>query len=247
MIKLTRAASPIELTPQVVQQLTADYLADKNERVWNKKYIRDGLMAFSFSKCAFCETKVDEEAKYMEVDHFRCKRNYPTEVVLWGNLLPTCKRCNIEKGDHDVLVDGPILNPTLDDPAAHLFFYNYRLYGRDALGESTIETLYLNDTDRLVGVRYSIGEAISSSLDELKIKLDACVVDPTPRKWRNISRGFLKLLREGMPPSEYSATAATSLVRHPYFLILKDAIRAENLWAVEFDQVEAMILQSALT
>jgi uncharacterized protein (TIGR02646 family) len=246
MIKLARPNAPPELTQQRSQELTATYAADHNQRVWNQGYIRNRLLAMSHNKCAYCESLVDEESKYMEVDHYRCKDHYPGEVVKWNNLLPACKRCNVNKSNHDVVTNGDLIDPSVDDPPMHLFLFNYRLYGRDERGTRAIDVLYLNETDRTVRARFNIGNAISSALDELQGLLIECTADPTQPRLRRLARGFVKILQEATPSSEYSATAATSLLRHPYFGVLKSGLENLNLWNNDLSDLEAIVVRSAL-
>ena len=124
MIQLQALARPIELTDERVQQLTEKYKTD-NTAVWQKDYIKKALLKMSFEKCCFCECRINEESKYLEVEHFHPKSLYPDEVLLWENLLPICKRCNVHKLNHDTKQD-PIIHPVKDSPKKHLSIENYR-------------------------------------------------------------------------------------------------------------------------
>ena len=64
-------------------------------------YINESLLSMSHNKCAYCELMLGEEVKYMEVEHFYCKKLYPDGVVQWDNLLHLCNRCNTNKGIYD--------------------------------------------------------------------------------------------------------------------------------------------------
>ena len=100
------------MSDDVVSALTAKFIADKTP-VWKQAYIEAALLAMPYRKCAYCETLILDEAKYLEIEHFRNKDDFPTLVVDWANLLPSCKRCNLKKGTHNVEVDGMIIDPTV--------------------------------------------------------------------------------------------------------------------------------------
>lgn len=98
MIRLYRPNCPQQLTDTVKDELTQEFI-NTGKNVWAKTYIKSALLAMSHNKCAYCECKLDEESKYMEVEHFLPKDDYPNQVVDWNNLLPSCKRCNTKKGN----------------------------------------------------------------------------------------------------------------------------------------------------
>ena len=167
MIKLYSVPQPKELTKEKVKELTKLFINEK-KRVWNKPYIKDALLKMSHNKCAYCETNITIESKYLEIDHFHPKKQYPNEVVKWSNLLPTCKRCNGNKGEHDTK-KFPIINPVKDDPKLHLYFKNYRICGKTELGELTVskDVLYLNETNRLTFPRFKIGSKLQEEFEDL--------------------------------------------------------------------------------
>jgi|GEM_PF-2621299 len=47
------------------------------ESVWKRPYIKHALLQSSHSECAYCEANTAEESKYMEVEHFHCKKHFP--------------------------------------------------------------------------------------------------------------------------------------------------------------------------
>jgi hypothetical protein len=103
----------------------------------------------------------------MEVEHYLAKHWHELFVLVWINLLPACKRCNIHKSSHDCAVE-PIVHPVNDDPKAHLKWRAYRFYDKTSLGKKTIEVVDLNDRERLVNKRFDIGERIHFQLDLLE-------------------------------------------------------------------------------
>lgn len=80
MIHIERTGKPEELTDDVVKQKTELYKNDHSKTVWKEKYIYDALMAMSYNKCCYCECLLNEESKYMEIEHFHDKSSYPEEV-----------------------------------------------------------------------------------------------------------------------------------------------------------------------
>lgn len=231
MINLDRPEAPVELDEATAAALSLKYQTDETS-VWNATYIRTALLDSSRSKCAYCETKIDEESKYMEVEHFRCKADFPHMVVAWDNLLPSCKRCNGNKSAHNVEVDGMIVNPFERSPRAHLYLHNSRLRSRDEIGRNTVEALYLNEFDRLVAVRAAICDAVAASLEQIAELIEEYQAGNDGTRRRNrIVRGMEKLLREASPSAEYSATAATALLGDPDYTVVRAALQDLALWA----------------
>lgn len=230
MIKLTRAPKPQRLDDTTVSELTRKY-AESKTPVWNVDFIKQPLLDSSGGKCAYCEASISEESKYMEVEHFRCKSDFPDKVVEWDNLLPSCKRCNGKKLDYNLDIEGSIINPFNTNPSDHLYLQNFRLHGRDDIGRRTIGVIYLNDSARLVSVRLRIGEAIATALDVIRDKLENYNSGPQTVRLRNqITSGMEKLLSEAQSSSEYSAVAATVLLTDPNYIWIKRELAAQGLW-----------------
>lgn len=247
MIKVERGPCPNELTVTKIQELTAEYLADKSKAVWNKPYMRKALLAMSHSKCVYCETRIDEESKYMEVDHYYCKDQHPTKVVEWTNLLPSCKRCNVNKSSYDVATEGELVDPTQDDPRQHLVLLNYRLRGRDDKGRRVVEHTYLNETNRTVKARFEIGTFVSEAIERLSVLVEECLATPSDRrKLGQLERGMLALLEEARPTSEYSATTATILAGAPEYQIVKDGLKSLGRWSQDMITLESQMLLCSL-
>ena len=75
MIKLERASKPVELTATLQADLTAEYKLTKKS-VWNLGFLKKALRDFSFDKCCYCEANINEESKYLEVEHYHPKNPY---------------------------------------------------------------------------------------------------------------------------------------------------------------------------
>lgn len=238
MIKLTRSAKPAELTAAVQQQLTADFI-QTGQSVWNVDYIKKNLLAYSYNKCCYCETNIQEESKYLEVEHFHHKTKYQNEVMEWENLLPSCKKCNGTKNDHDTVLE-PIIEPTINSPNKHLKFWLYRLKGIDVLGKLTISVLDLNNQDRLVKKRFEIGNAIQEQLENLNELIDDYIngIQTSTRRKNHIVNSTKSLMREGLPEADYAATSATIIITHSDFLELRKKLTQSQLWDNELSELE---------
>lgn len=82
MIKLDRTSKPVELTT-VLQIALTDEFKLTGKSVWNTDFIKKGLLSFSNDKCCYCEANINEESKYLEVEHFHHKDTYKDEVLEW--------------------------------------------------------------------------------------------------------------------------------------------------------------------
>ena len=168
MIKISPIAKPAELTAAKEAELVARY-KETGKSVWREPYIVDSLLKMTNHKCAYSEQKLNERSAYMEIDHFRCKKYYPDDVAKWGNLLPSCKKCNATKGELDV-EQTPIVNPLYDNPKDYLYIKGLRYYaiGNNPKGKNTIEKLCLNDETHFINTK---GDIIADIDDKLKLIL----------------------------------------------------------------------------
>jgi len=237
VIRLSRGPAPQKLDRAEIAALTGEFKASGKD-VWNKPYIREALLALSHCKCAYCEANISEESKYMEVEHFRPKEDFPDLVVDWGNLLPACKRCNVRKGTYNVDAEGMIVNPFIHTPQDHFYFRDYRLRPRDDIGRNTTQILYLNQLDRLVSVRMQVGDAIASSLEKIRSQVEDYLAGPRMTRKRNqITTGVEELLKQAQPASQFSALAATVLLGDDNYKWIKAQLEVLNLWT-ELDPLE---------
>lgn len=239
MIKLTRPSKPTELTKEVEAALTKEFIdSGKKKNVYAKPYIKDALLKMSNGKCAYCECDVTKESNYMEIEHFHDKYDYPEEVVEWDNLLTSCKHCNGNKSTHDTYKK-PIIEPTKDNPKKHLYFKSYAIRGKTVLGKMTDKVVYLNDTNRLVMVRFKIGEAIRNKLDTLLILTEEYSNGQNSTRRKNRIIGTLKdLLIEAQPTAAYSATTATVLLNDEDYETIKAFFIQSKIWTEALQELE---------
>ena len=238
MIKLTRSPKPTKLTLKLQKTLTREFQAT-GKTVWNLEFLKEALLSFSNNKCCYCESNINEESKYMEVEHFHDKHSYPSEVIAWENLLPSCKKCNGTKGIHNTYLE-PIIDPSKDDPKMHLKFWCYRIKGKNELGKLTISVLDLNNQDRLVIKRFLIGNAIHNKLEHLNELLDEYLngIQTTTKRKNRIVNGLKEVMREGLPTSVYSATCAATILNDSDYNELKEKLEGENFWDNDFIDLE---------
>jgi len=188
---------------------------------------------------------LSEEGKYVEVEHFLDKDRHPDNVVSWENILPSCKRCNGAKGTHDTTAD-PILNPYVNNPRDHLQLRLYRLRGVSHLGETTLGVLNLNDPERMVKVRFEVGEAIQEAVLTALVKLDRFRSSPTARNKNSLTTQVRGLLRECQEDAAYAATCATVLHNDPDYERLKREMDGLGLWYEELEELHQASLTHVL-
>ncbi len=235
MIKLERNITPIKLTPDFITSQTLEFITNKTN-VWNIEWLKDCLLELSFGKCAYCECNLKEESKYMEVEHFEDKNNNPHKVLIWDNLLPSCKRCNGAKSTHDVLSE-PIINPFIDKPANHLEFRLYRFKPKDEKGKKTMDVINLNHTERAVKKRFEVGEALENTIEQAHERLELFEASPITQRRNKLKNIIEVILKECQPYSIYSATCATILQSNDTYHEIKGKMIVHGIWNDEFESL----------
>jgi len=124
------------------------------ERLWNQKAtglfdtVRTTLetMAAGRARCMYCE-----DDRGTDIEHFYPKATYPHRAFAWDNYLLACGHCNSnlkrEQFPLDAAGQPALLDPTVDDPTAHLAFLpnNGKFQPIGSKGEPSIEVFALND------------------------------------------------------------------------------------------------------
>lgn len=233
MIKLERNFHPLCLSPNEVRRLTGEYNSTGHS-VWNFDELKEALLKTSHGKCAYCESTLSVEAKYMEVEHFRDKDGNPDLVVDWHNLLPSCKRCNGAKGTHDTLIE-PIVNPYEADPKDHFKFRLYRFRAKSQLGKCTINTLDLNNQVRVVAVRFDICEKIQESLQTALERLTLFKEKASTLRKNRLMAIVQGILAECQPSSAYAASVASMVHSDQFYADLIDELKQLGLWNDELN------------
>lgn len=246
MIKLRHVSKPAQLTKAEQKKLTALF-RKTGEPVWQKKYVKVALLKMSNDKCCYCECKLEEESNYFEVEHYLHKAAYPSQVMEWKNLLPSCKRCNGTKNDHDTRKE-PIIHPARNKPHKHLVLKDYRILGKTALGIQTEIVVPINDTLKITRLRFDLGERIKDALENLfdQTKEYQEGKKKSIKKKNSIYRSLRNLLVEGTPEYEYSATHSTMLLNEGNYSKIRTMFVKNGLWAKELTQLEARVKLCAL-
>jgi len=242
MIKLDLPDKPIQLTVDLQTRLTLEY-KDTGKTVWKIEWLKKAVSDMSFGKCCFSEIRLGEESKYMEIEHFHSKNRYPDEVMEWGNLMPSCKKCNGTKLEHDTLNE-PIVNPFTDNPKDYLFFKNYRYYpkNKNEIGHRTIDVLGLNDHNHFVTPRFKIGNEIIERLQDFK---DNVLNLEDKRNARYILR-LKNLLEQGNRKEEYAALVSTTILSDENFKDIKELLKLKGFWDDEFESLKSELEFCAL-
>lgn len=242
MIKLTLPDKPQKLTENE-ESLKAEFLANHDKTVWKKDYITEPLLVMTHDKCAYSEIKLNEESKYMEVEHFKHKSQYPDEVVSWGNLLPSCKTCNIAKGTWDVVAE-PIINPITDNPKDHLYIEYGRFHAKDTKGKNTLDAVDINNIDEFMIPRYRIA---NYAIDDLTDKLEKLKEADSQHKKHVRVNKIKNILRKCGPRYPYSASTATYILYDwDGYKPLKEYLASNGFWDADFEEIISMLESIAL-
>lgn len=242
MIKLTRPDKPIELTEEVEKELIKEFKAT-GKSVWRKPYIVDALAEMSHKKCCYCETELGTQGRALQVEHYHYKDAYPDEVVSWENLLPSCSQCNSNKGTHDTIKDGAILDPTKDDPKEFLYLKHYMIKSKDntinSKGRLTIELLDLNNRERLIVPRIEIADAMQKQLEavhEKAIKFAERVDGKQYNKTRIVTE-IKNILKMAQADASYSAFMSTMILTDEDYIETVKIMKNRGLWNKELEDL----------
>ncbi len=237
MIKLNRGDCPEELTDEVREELTKLYKQNKHKDVWNnskiKKPLKKALMDMSRDKCSYCECMLGIESKDVTIDHFLPKSVYADKVVEWGNLLPSCLRCNREKSDNE----DALVNPCDNNPKEYFAVRKnnlFRFKGIDfaGIGKSTIDAIKLNDIQRVMPARMQGWVKLNETLEEI---FEDFQEEGYKKKYIN---RFYKLMKYCTADNSYAAIKATNLLNESTYWDVKKMIQDKGDWTDRFQQVE---------
>ena len=243
MIKLELPLKPESLTPEFQAEMTQEFIdSGKSKSVWHIDWLREAVLQMAFGKCCYSEIRLNEESKYLEIEHFHHKDGYPNEVMQWGNLLPSCKKCNATKNDHDT-VEEPIVNPFIDNPKDFFRFKNYRYAPQNEKARLTIDVLALNDRDHFVTPRFTIGNEIMDQVEDCLINIDN--VDNSRKRRRYITR-LKSLLEQGNRTKEYAALVATTILSDENYKAIEEQLIDKGHWDAEFTALKLELEYCAL-
>lgn len=229
MIKIQLPERPSKLTKELELELVERFKRDTNDCVWKAKFIKDAVFDIAFGKCAYSETKLKEEGKDMQIDHFYPKLTYKEKVVEWGNLLPSLNVCNRHKGDTDP-ASVALINPLFDNPKEHLYANNGFIGYKDEIGRNTIDTFDLNNQSYLFIPRSLLIKEIGDSL-----------IDIEPWFEIDISRFVVRLkqiMSKGTQKAAYSAAVSTFILENKKYVGYKELLKKKLLWDDELCDLE---------
>jgi 5-methylcytosine-specific restriction endonuclease McrA len=129
MIKLIKRAEPVSLATNKVKwtaklralQVASQVVPKTLATAYNQDDVKDALRAECFSKCMYCESKV-EHISDLHIEHIKpkAKDKFPDLTYEYDNLGLACGVCNRNKSstyDNEV----PFINPYIDEPSNHFY------------------------------------------------------------------------------------------------------------------------------
>lgn len=249
MIKLNRTSCPSELTDQLKSRLTQKYKSTGAD-VWNedciKPHLKNALLNISHEKCSYCECRLNIESNDATIDHIIPKSADGDRVLEWENLIISCLRCNRQKN----AFEERIINPCIDNPQEHLYFVpsRYMINGKrnSPLGILTVETLDLNNIERIRRQRFTIGEKVKEELCDLYTKIDSRIT----KGWnpvRNDVQALMGIMEEALPTSDYSATVATILIHDENYNNIKNILNNIGWWSTVLEELHRCITRVKLS
>jgi uncharacterized protein (TIGR02646 family) len=145
--------------------------------------VRQQLEIMFGNKCCYCESNI-KPVTYKAVEHFRPQAVYPLIAYKWENLLISCPSCNSDykKGQFPLMTGAnasadktnpelmddtdanALIDPTREDPSAHIKFEREVMIGLNYRGQMTIDVCNLNRED--------LREHRRAQLEKLKIIID---------------------------------------------------------------------------
>jgi uncharacterized protein (TIGR02646 family) len=231
VIRLTRSLpEPAALTEARTRELTNARLAStagwkrpdgKTFRFTGYSAGKQQLFEDQTRKCAYCE-KREEQANYLDAEHYRPKGHYWWLAWTWENLLFACAQCNrAHKKDQFPLVDEtvrlvdeqappgaeqPLLIDPFDpltDPRDHIVFRRERVqrherwrpHGVTPRGAATIRICGLDRASLLDRYRDHV-------IDQVRPKVERFENDLATRDARVITESWSTLRRSLLSPGQ---------------------------------------------
>lgn len=247
MIPLKFLPKPATLTDELIAELTQKFQSNPKESVWNREDIKTSLLAMSFGKCCYCECKVTRQGVYVEVEHYVPKKIEPSSVLVWENLLPSCKTCNGAKSTYNTFVN-PIVHPVHDIPKVHLQMKENVILVRNGSlkGKNTLASCLKPKNIKLLNDREEVCNRTEEAISTLDSLIKSYKINPDEHLERLIPHKLRILLKEGQPQSEFSATVASYVCNSQLFLNVKSEVQKEGLWTNEHTQLENILQENSL-
>lgn len=244
MIRLDLPKKPLKLTAEKEAELIKEFIKS-GKVVWKYKYIYEPIRASSFGKCCFSEIKLNTKSTYLEIEHFYPKDIYENQVVEWGNLLPSSKKCNTTKGKTDTKRI-ELIHPFFDNPKDHLYFEYFRLYPRNGSlkGENTIKFTALNDYNHFVEPRIKQTILFLTQLNNFYENFiqDNELISYSFQKREHKINQLKGILNDINRKNEFSACISTTVFDSTDYKKIKNYLVANSFWDSEFQSYEDEIL-----
>ena len=151
MIKLTKCDEPRVLVEngqswkvEYIAGVETGNLTDSQRYRYRHPDIKEALRTETHEKCAYCESKISH-VHPGEIDHIFPISHRPDLCVEWNNLTLVCSECNRRKSDYYNEKE-PLINPYVDEPSEHLFFFGPLVLHRSAMGFRTRKKIDLSRT-----------------------------------------------------------------------------------------------------
>jgi uncharacterized protein (TIGR02646 family) len=102
--------------------------ADPSAEFWWPKQVNQRLLpellAMTQAHCAYCDGWPMDATGQPTIDHFRPKSRYPHLAFAWGNLFPSCDRCQGSNGKGDEWNEALLKPDDLDYSFERYFVYD---------------------------------------------------------------------------------------------------------------------------
>ena len=102
----------------------------KNKKREGFKYKTDEtrrrFKKINYGRCSFCTKIISEFDDEMTVEHIKIKRDYPSKIFEWTNMLCACRTCNNKRGTR-AFDSAKYLDPTKIEDIDK--YFSYRLSG----------------------------------------------------------------------------------------------------------------------
>ena len=235
MIHIFRGTEPVKLGPIRTDRLATarkDVPAGAKPEVEDYDVVKKELFEMQHRKCCYCG-KLEEQAKYRDVEHYRPKAYYWWLGWTWDNLLFACFECNreykkdqfpLENGstrlvaeeappsnEHPQLID-PCDHAT--DPIAEIEFRRERIqgkerwkpYGLTERGSTTIAICGLDRPGLLTSYTAHVIDVVRPKVDPILAAHRNGDVKEVVKMWERAKRALLH------PAKEFRALSYDALV-----------------------------------
>lgn len=208
MIKLTKGDKPtilethqVRWTKDLVNKMAnGERSIAAEQKYYRHPDIKKALLVETHDKCAYCENEI-LHTDYGDIEHVIPKSRKPELTFEWDNLIIACAKCNINKADHEGLID-----PYGVEPCEHFIVSGTFLFGSPTseTGRMSERVLDLNRVEllerrkerleKLNLLAVALNEARDPNLrNSIRMQLANYETGPE-REFTAVSRCFVKVL-----------------------------------------------------